>query len=81
MVARLSLSVCVLRFVLLLCAVLVLCLMGLAACNKFFVRSIDVGLPATPTIAATGNTSPLAIAPLVFVMHYVFVKLFNPLLK
>ena len=37
MVARLSLSVCVLRFVLLLCAVLVLCPMGLAACNKFFV--------------------------------------------
>jgi len=31
--------VCVLYFVLLLCAVLVLCLMGLAACNKFFVRS------------------------------------------
>jgi len=59
--------------------------MGLAACNKFFVRSfvrsIDVGLPATPTVAATGNTSPLAIAPLVFVMHCVFVKLFNPLYK
>jgi len=45
-VARLSLSVCVLRFVLLLCAVLVLCLMGLAACNKFFVRSfVRLGHP------------------------------------